>query len=239
MLNCIIIDDDLVVRSLLEDFIKKSDKLKLMGSFDSSVKALSKIDKSRKVDLIFLDIEMPEMSGLELLENLNKDLMTIVISGNEKYALDAFNHNVVDYLLKPFSLARFLKSVDRAIELKNLKSKIVFSESRIDDDIFIKDNSKLVKVNFSEIVYVEAKENYVSIQTNKKRYMIHYTMKAIEKVLPVDFFARVHRSYYVNIKYIKSIYGSQIDLIVDDKTVDIPIGKSYRAELLDKLNLIN
>ncbi len=245
MLNCIIIDDDNIIRKLIEEFVRKTKRLHLVGSYENPVVVLSELSDDEKIDIIFLDVEMPEMTGLELLDNLRTDPKVIMISGKERYALDAFDYAVTDYLLKPINYARFFKAVTRAIdkiekEQADKKAPVQQNEQVAHkDEIFIRENSNLTKVKFSDILFVEAQENYVSLQTTQKRYLIHFTMKGIEAELPVNSFVRVHRSYFVNLDHIKHITGNRISMIVNKETVYIPIGKSYKDDLFDRLNLMN
>jgi DNA-binding LytR/AlgR family response regulator len=245
MQNCIIVDDDQIIRKLIEEFVRKTKRLNLLGSFDNPVSALSELEDNQQVDIVFLDVEMPEMTGLELLDNLHSNPKVIIISGKEKYAIDAFNYDVTDYLLKPITYSRFYKAVMRAIEdtpVHNNTQNTDNSEGgepKQKDEIFIRENSKLVKIKFSEILFVEAQENYVSLQSSDKRFLIHFTMKAIENELPKDNFVRVHRSYYVNIDHIDQISGNRIVMKVNKETMYIPIGKSYKEVLFNRLNLMN
>lgn len=239
MLNCIIIDDDPVVSALIEGFVLKTKKLNLISKYNSAVEAMDHLDESSEIDVIFLDVEMPEMSGLELLDSLQSKPMVIIISGSEKYALEAFNYDVTDYLLKPITYARFYKATERAYQKRKGICEDVKIDEKSKDEIFIKENSNLIKVKFSDILFVEAQENYVSLQSVEKRYLIHFTMKGIEKVLPSESFVRVHRSYFVNTNHIDSISGNRINVKVNGEMITIPIGKSYRPVLLDRLNLIN
>lgn len=247
MLNCIIIDDDLIIRKLVEEFVRKTKQLNLLGSFENPVIALSELAESEKVDVVFLDVEMPEMTGLELLDNMRTNPKVIIISGKDKYAINAFEYDVTDYLLKPLTYARFYKAVMRAIDAVNGEAQSskqdvepeMQAETKQKDEIFIRENSKLVRIKFSEILFVEAQENYVSLQSSEKRYLIHYTMKAIENELPNDSFVRVHRSYFVNLDHIQQIAGNRIVMKVNKESMHIPIGKSYKDVLFNRLNLMN
>jgi len=247
MLNCIIIDDDLIIRKLVEEFVRKTKRLNLLGAFENPVIALSELAENETVDIVFLDVEMPEMTGLELLDNMRTNPKVIIISGKEKYAINAFDYDVTDYLLKPITYARFYKAVMRAIEdIEGADKKPVatndnaeINESQQKNEIFIRENSALVRIKFSDILFVEAQENYVSLQSSEKRFLIHFTMKAIENELPKGDFVRVHRSYFVNIDHIQKISGNRISMKVKNETVHIPIGKSYKDELFNRLNLMN
>ncbi|MBN2762668.1 MAG: response regulator transcription factor, partial [Bacteroidales bacterium] len=183
-------------------------------------------------DLIFLDIEMPEMSGIDFLESLTNPPQIIIISSKEKYALEAFNYDVIDYLLKPIVYSRFFKAINKAnVRFKNkVDSK--------DDEIFIKKNSALVRLKYDDILYVEALENYVIFSTFNERYTIHFTMKAIEQKLPANKFSRVHRSFIVNTSRINVIEDNSVIIKTHDGNKSIPIGKSYKDKLLRDINLI-
>jgi DNA-binding LytR/AlgR family response regulator len=239
MYKCIVVDDDHIIRRLIEEFVKKTNKIELLGSYDNPVQALSElVDEGVHVDIVFLDVEMPEMNGLELIDNIRSKPQIIIISGKEEYALDAFDYAVTDYLLKPITYARFFKAVNRAIDnIKTPEKEVPKSDNK--DAFFIRDNSNLVRIKFSEIRFIEAQENYVSLQLGNKRHLIHYTMKAIENEVPSDKFIRVHRSYFVNRDYISQISGNRISMKLQNETMYIPIGRSYKDKLLDTLNLIS
>ena len=181
-MNCIIIDDDLLSRKVLEGLIEKSDSLNLVGSFESPVDAFKAFDMPDPIDLIFLDVEMPEMSGLDFINTLDNPPMIIIVSGQEKYAIESYEYDVIDYLLKPVALQRFFKAVNKAQSLYQDKESV----SKYPDEIFIKKkNSTLVRIKYEDILWVEALENYVTINTFKDKFTIHYTMKAIEGKLQI------------------------------------------------------
>ena len=235
-MNCIIIDDDPLSRKIIEGFIDKTDVLNLVGSFESPLDSFKVFDKEENIDLIFLDVEMPEMTGLEFLNTLDTPPMIVIVSGNEKYALEAYEYDVVDYLLKPLALPRFYKAISKAQKRWQEKESI----SNYPEEIFIKKkNSTLVRLRYDDILWVEALENYVTVNTFKEKFTIHFTMKAIENKLPMVNFKRVHRSYIVNIRQIEQIEDSNVIMRVDSGTKVIPIGKSYRDNLMDDLNLIS
>ncbi|MBN2275361.1 MAG: response regulator transcription factor [Bacteroidales bacterium] len=231
-MNCIIIDDDLMSRKIIEEFISRTDQLNLVASYDNAVDAINAFTGDSDIDLIFLDIEMPEMSGIDFLESLTNPPQIIIISSKEKYALEAFNYDVIDYLLKPIVYSRFFKAINKAnVRFKNkVDSK--------DDEIFIKKNSALVRLKYDDILYVEALENYVIFSTFNERYTIHFTMKAIEQKLPANKFSRVHRSFIVNTSRINVIEDNSVIIKTHDGNKSIPIGKSYKDKLLRDINLI-
>ncbi len=233
-MNCIIIDDDSFVRKITEDFVKKTESLTLLHSLSSAVEAINVLNSNANIELIFLDIEMPEMSGIDFLNALNNLPQIIIISSKDKYAIDAFEYDVTDYLLKPFTYSRFCKAVNKAQERQE-KSRL-HSKG---DEIFIKHNSSLIKLKYSDILWVEAMENYVIINTFTEKYTIHFTMRAIEEKLPPKQFVRVHRSFIVNVGSIHSIEDNAIHIKTGDKARNtIPIGKSYKDKLLKDLNVI-
>jgi len=233
-MNCIVVDDDKLSRRIIEEFVNKTDSLELLGSFTNGVEAINYIRQNQDlIHLIFLDIEMPEMDGLELLNSLSTKPQVIIISSKEKYALNAFEYDVTDYLLKPIPYARFYKAIDKALSRQ---------KEKLDDfqkeEIFIKKNSTLVRLRYDDILWIEALENYVIFNTYADRYTIHFTMKSIEQKLPVHKFTRVHRSYIVNVSSINYIEDNAIIIKTEDGHKSIPIGKSYKDKLMGDINLM-
>lgn len=231
-MNCIIIDDDLMSRRVIEEFIGRTEQLILLNSYENAVDAINAFNTGEDVDLIFLDIEMPEMSGIDFLETLQNPPQIIIVSSKEKYALDAFNYDVTDYLLKPVSYSRFFKAINKAnVRFKN-------KVDTKDDEIFIKKNSALVRLKYEQILWVEALENYVIFNTYTEKYTIHFTMKAIEQKLPNNMFTRVHRSFIVNTRSINLIEDNSIIINTKEGSKTIPIGKSYKDKLMGDINLM-
>ncbi|NBC83461.1 MAG: response regulator [Bacteroidetes bacterium] len=232
-MNCIIIDDDKLSRRIVEEFVKRTDTLNLLYSFENAVDAINIFEKEDDIDLIFLDIEMPEMSGIDFLDSLKNPPQIIIISSKGKYALDAFNYDVTDYLLKPISYSRFYKAITKATER--------FQKNKVNtkgDEIFIKKNSALVRLKYQDILWVEALENYVIFNTYDDKYTIHFTMKAIENKLPNTKFSRVHRSYIVNTSSINVIEDNSVIIKTKEGNKTIPIGKSYKDKLMGDINLM-
>jgi DNA-binding LytR/AlgR family response regulator len=231
-MNCIIIDDDLMSRKIIEEFVARTDQLNLVNSYENAVDAINAFSNEEDIDLIFLDIEMPEMSGIDFLKTLQNPPQIIIISSKDKYALDAFNYDVIDYLLKPITYSRFFKAINKAnVRFKN---KVDSKEN----EIFIKKNSALVRLKYDEILWIEALENYVIFNTFTDRYTIHFTMKAIEQKLPAHQFTRVHRSFIVNTSSINVIEDNSVIIKTKDGSKSIPIGKSYKDKLMGDINLI-
>ena len=232
-MNCIVIDDDALSRRVVDEFINRTEFLELKHSFPTAVEAINLLQKSTEdIDLIFLDIEMPEMDGIDFLNTLKNLPQVIIISSKEKYALEAFDYDVTDYLLKPITYGRFYKAVLKAKNIFESRSK---KES---NEIFIKKNSALVQLKYDDILWVEALENYVIVNAYNEKFTIHFTMKSIETQLPVSFFKRVHRSYIVNVKKINRIEDNSIFIKYNDGLKAIPIGKAYKERFMNDINLM-
>ncbi|RUT78922.1 LytR/AlgR family response regulator transcription factor [Ancylomarina longa] len=233
-MNCVVIDDDKLSRKVVESYIERTDFLTLGASYPSAIDAINNIKKNEPVDLIFLDIEMPEMSGMEFLNSLSTPPQIIIISSKEQYALEAFEYDVTDYLLKPISYSRFFKAVSKAN--KRYKNSEAFVQDK--SEIFIKSNSSLVRLNYHDILWIEALENYVVVNTYQEKYTIHFTMKAIEEKMPSARFSRIHRSYIVNLSKIELIEDNSVVIDTEAGSKSIPIGKSYRDKLMGDINLM-
>jgi DNA-binding LytR/AlgR family response regulator len=235
-MNCIVIDDDNVSRLLIEKYVSKTEFLEFKGAYNSAIEALNAMQTENDIDLIFLDIEMPEMSGVEFIKTLQNLPQIIIISAKDKYALEAIEYDVTDYLLKPISFTRFFKAVEKASK----KHKEFQEQLTGKDGIFIKSSSSsLVRLKYEEILWVEALENYVIINTFTSKYTIHFTMKAIINKLPLKMFARVHRSYIVNLAKIEMIEDNAIIMKIKGENKSIPIAKSYKEDLMNNINIMS
>jgi DNA-binding LytR/AlgR family response regulator len=233
-MNCIIVDDDKLSCKILEGYVAKYTSLNLVGTFSNSVSARNELSKRKDIDLIILDVEMPELDGFDFIGSLEFPPNIIIVSSAEQYAIKAFDFNVVDFLLKPVQYARFCKAIDKTIRYFSRKETI----NSGDQEIFIKKGSSLVKLKLKDIVYVEALENYVTVNTKEEKYTIHFTMKAIESQLPSSLFTRVHRSFIINKSLIQAIKENSLDLNIGDSLKSIPVGKSYRDILLNDINVM-
>lgn len=234
-MNCIIVDDDKLSCKLLEGYVNKYSSLNLIGIFNDAVSARNEIVKQKDIDLILLDIKMPEMDGFDFIGSLDHPPNIIVVSGGEEFAVRAFDFNVVDFLLKPVSYSRFCKAIDKTIRYFSPKE---LTASGGDEEIFIKKGSSLVKLKLKDIVFVEALENYVTLTTNTDKYTIHFTMKAIENQLPSGVFIRVHRSFIINKSMIQAIKENSLDITVGHTVKNIPVGKSFKDTLLNDINVM-
>lgn len=232
-MNCIVIDDDALSRRVIEEFITRTDFLEYKHSFQTAVEAINIINQEQDdIDLIFLDIEMPEMDGIDFLNTLKNLPQVIIVSSKEKYALEAFDYDVTDYLLKPVTYGRFYKA---ALKAKNIQES---RDKKQVDEIFIKKNSALVRLKYEDILWVEALENYVILNSFSEKFTIHFTMKSIESQLPANQFKRVHRSYIVNVRKIDRIEDNSVYVKYNEGLKGIPIGKAYKDRFMNDINLM-
>lgn len=234
MTKVIIVDDEPLALDILEAFIEKMPNLELVARCENAFEANNALN-SHDIDLMFLDIQMPQISGVEFLKSLQNPPAVIFTTAFSDYALDGFELNIVDYLLKPISLDRFMKAVNKANDRISQGTK---SNSEIDDDdyFFVKADKKLVKIAFDDILYIEGLKDYVIIKQETGRVITLQTMKSLESKLPSQLFKRVHRSYIVNTTKIKALDGNSLEIIEKGKVKIIPIGKNYRDDLLSQIN---
>jgi DNA-binding LytR/AlgR family response regulator len=228
-LSCIIVDDEPVARKILQEFTEQVPFLDLLGKFESAMKA-EEFLKSHQPDIIFLDIEMPKVSGLQMLKRVNIESMVILTTAFPQYALDGYELDIIDYLLKPFALHRFLKAVQKAkdfYEMKNQPANVPPPSY-----IFIKSEKRIEKVELSEILYAEVLGNYLTIYTDRKKIIAYLTMKSLESQLPPSDFIKIHQSFLVNRSKIESVEGN--DLMVGTKS--LPISRNYRDGVTNLIN---
>jgi DNA-binding LytR/AlgR family response regulator len=230
-LNCLIIDDDELSSGILKQYIQQSDFLHLIKVCHDPLDALALL-RQEQIDLLFLDIEMPKMNGMELLESLEVRPQIILTTSHAEYAIRAFDFNVVDYLLKPVEFPRFLKATLKAKTWYDSQTHPV--EPGKQDYLYIRKNSVLNKIHLNDILWIEALGDYVSIQTAEQKFTIHLTLKALDTKLPREKFTRVHRSYIVNLDHIKTID----DFILSVHGKSIPVGLIYRENFMKRLNLL-
>jgi len=229
-LNCVIVDDEPIARKLLQEYIEETDFLKLVGSAENPLKIVGLLEE-HDVDLIFLDINMPKMSGMEFLRSASNLPMVIMTTAYEQYALEGFEMAVVDYLVKPFSLERFLKASQKALEYKSLKDSKHRSDESSAKYIFVKSGGKLERIVLDELIYVQAMANYVILHTTKAKLIVYLTIKGILENLPPEKFIQVHKSYIMNINMINSINGNSIYI----GNEQVPIGQSFYDPLMDRV----
>jgi len=229
-MNCVIVDDDELSRSVLEDLINDTDGFSLVASCESGMDAYKTLQEE-PVDLLFLDIEMPKMDGMELIKNLNPLPQVVIITSHPKYAAESYEYDVTDFIQKPLTHGRFLKAINKAEQRFKVEKANISSEG---DSIFIKADSRLVRINLKDILYIEALGNYMKIYTDDGRFTILSTMKEIAEKLSGNDFVRVHRSYIVRLDRIESIEDQYIKM----GAKHISIGKAYKEELSSRLNLL-
>lgn len=227
MIRCLIIDDEPLARQLLSSYAEQVEALQLIGTCESAVEAFG-ILHQQEVDLLFLDIRMPGITGLNFVRSLKNPPAVIFTTAYHEHAVEAFELEAVDYLLKPITLERFLKAVHKVIPKKQ---QIATSNEAQLPYIFIKVDRKLVKINFDELLYVEALGDYVKFIATKQTYVTYMKLTALEKILPAPLFMRIHRSYIVSIQKINYVEGNFLKV----NEVEIPIGQTYRDTLYETL----
>lgn len=228
-INCIVIDDEPLARKGLKEYIADIDFLNFIGEFDNPLRAEELISRG-EVQLLFLDIQMPKITGLDFFKTLHNPPPVIFTTAYPQYALDGFEVNALDYLVKPISFDRFLKSVLKAKEFYEVRESNA-KEAGSSDYFFIKADNKLVKILFDEVLFVEALQNYVTIYTPSKKYMTYLTFKSVEDYLPADKFLKVHKSYIVAASKIDTIEGNDIRIGLQH----IPISRNQKDEVMHKL----
>jgi DNA-binding LytR/AlgR family response regulator len=233
MINSIIVADK-EIGSLLTNFAGKTASLNLLGSFNDSVSARNQLSDNKDIGLVFIVPEALEMDCFDFMSSIDYQPNFIIVSSDDKFALKAFDFNVVDYLLKPVNYSRFIKAVDKANKYYAPRK----LTNNGDKEIFIKKGSSLLKLKFRDIVYFEALENYVILHTSSGRFTIHFTLKGIENQIPEGLFCRIQRSFIVNKSMISTISENSLDVIIGDGIKNLPIGKSFKESLLKDINLI-
>lgn len=232
-INCIIIDDEPLARKGLREYITDVDFLNLIAEFEHPLKATAALSEGN-VQLLFLDIQMPKITGLELLKTMHNPPPVIFTTAFPQFALDGFDLNALDYLVKPISFERFFRAALKAKEYYEMRQKNAAKAAGQKDSsqyFFIKADNKLVKIFFDEILFVEALQNYVTIYTADKKYITYLTFKSVEEYLPADRFVKCHKSYIVAATKIASIEGN--DILIGSH--HIPISRSNKDEVMDKL----
>lgn len=231
-LRCIVLDDEPIGREIIENFVKEIDFLELVDSFEDSVKALMFLENN-KIDLIFSDIQMPKINGLDLVKSLENPPVIIFITAHRDFALDGFETGATDYLVKPVRFDRFLKAVNKAKDYINLKQNTTVHQVN-SDRIFIKSDGKLTKILLDEILYVEAQGDYLKIVIQNETYTTLATLKSMDEVLTLPKFFRVQRSFIINLEAIRSLSGNMVEL-VNGKSISIALNK--KEELFQLLGI--
>jgi len=238
MINVIIVDDEPLAQDVLETHIERIPELQLVQKCSNALEANDAL-RNHQIDLMFLDIQMPQLTGIDFLRTLANPPMVIFTTAYPNYAVEGFELNALDYLLKPISLDRFIKATNKAIDQINLKKgQGSITETTQDgvDYFFVKADKKLIKVNYSDIVYIEGLKDYVIIRMENSRVITLQTMKSLEEKLPATLFKRIHRSYIVGVDKIKAIVGNMVEITEKGQAKHLPIGKNYREDLLKIIN---
>ncbi len=240
MINVIIVDDEPLAQDVLETYIQKVPELHLVKKCNNAFEANEAL-KSNPIDLMFLDIQMPQLTGIDFLKTLSRPPLVIFTTAYSNYAVEGFELNALDYLLKPISVERFMKAVNKAVDQIGLQRREIpasapAAEEDGPDYIFVKADKKLVKVNFDEIIYIEGLKDYVIIRMDNQRVITLQTMKSLEDKLPPVQFRRIHRSYIVNVRRIEAIVGNMVEVLEKGQAKHLPVGKNYRDDLLDMIN---
>jgi DNA-binding LytR/AlgR family response regulator len=236
-INCIIADDEPLAREIIERHLLKIEQLQLVATCSNGIEVFNVL-KTKAVDLVFLDIQMPHLSGIELLRTLKNPPAVIITTAYREFAIEGYELNVIDYLLKPISFERFLKAVDR---YQSLKSPTVINKAYVDAGeqgdnkafIYIKCDKKMVRVMLKDLLYIEGLKDYVKVHTSAATLITYQTLTYFEEKLSADMYLRVHRSFIVSMDKVSAYSATQIEI----GTFWLPIGGSYAKDVLKKLNL--
>jgi two-component system LytT family response regulator len=228
MIKCIIVEDELLAQQVIQNHLQKIDQFELVAVCNNASEAIEVL-KYQEVDLIFLDIQLPGITGMNFLRSLVNPPLVVLTTAYAEYALESYEFNVIDYLLKPISFERFKKSITKILDNRIYTQAAVEKDVSPSDHIFIRCNNKYFKVNFQEIIFVQSMRDYLKIHTAEYKLITHQTMAYFEKTLPANKFIRVHKSFIVAISHIRSIYGNSIET----GGATIPIGNSYKDAVMD------
>ena len=237
MINAIIVDDEPLAQDVLETLLERIPDIELVAKCDNAF-AANDVLKQRDIDLMFLDINMPQLTGTEFLKGLKNPPVTIFTTAYPNYALEGFALNALDYLVKPISTDRFLQACNRAVEQAELRQRARAGavEDGGADFFFVKADKKLVRVNLADIVYIEGLKDYVIIRLPEDRVITLQTMKSLDDRLPAARFQRIHRSYIVNVDRIEALQGNMVEVLERGKIKLLPVGKSYRDALGERID---
>ena len=227
MIRCIIIEDERLAQDVIKAHLQKSDRFTLVGVYRTAPEASEALE-NEEVDLIFLDIQLPGMTGLNFLRSLTNPPLVVFTTAYPEYALESYEFNVIDYLLKPVSYERFSKTVDKIMDGKIFRTPVKETKSLSQEHIFIKSNSKFFRVGFQDIIYIQGMKDYLKIHTPEHIIITHQTMTEMENILPADRFIRIHKSYIVAFPRIRAVFGNSVEMEKDL----LPIGPNYKERLM-------
>jgi len=229
-LKCIIIEDEVLAQDVIKSHLARINTLELAGVYRNAPEAEAAL-KGGDIDIMFLDIRLPGMSGLQFLRGLKDPPLVVLTTAYAEYALESYEFNVIDYLLKPISFERFSRAVNKILDGRLFTAAAKEAYLYADDHIFVRSNSKFFRVNFSEILYIQGMRDYLKIYTPDYALVTRQTMNELEKTLPPRHFIRVHKSYIISLKNIRSIYGNTIEL----GKATIPIGVNYKESVMNMI----
>lgn len=229
-IKCVLIDDEPLAIKVLQNYFNNFTDFEVIGTFNNSLEALDFIN-STAVDAVFLDINMPMMTGFELISLIESKTKVIITTAFREFAAESYDLDVLDYLVKPIPLPRFIKCINKITTEYNLKNNIKVETSKGDSHIFIKVDKKMMKINIEEILFVEGMKEYIKVVTPDKTYITHKSLTSLSEELPADRFLRIHKSYVIALNKVKSIEGNLIQI----QSYTIPIGRNYSKEVKNKI----
>lgn len=229
-LKCIIVDDEPVARKILQEFVEDVEYLELVGQAENPLRALPLLS-DHEIDIIFLDINMPKMNGIDFLKSSRSRADIIITTAYAEYAVDAYGLDVLDYLVKPVAFERFLKACNKVKEIRGLRNSSD-ANPKTTDHFFVKCNNQIEKIFYNDLVYAEAMLNYVMLYTTSEKKMVYITIKSLEEQLPADIFIKVHKSFIVNINKIKSIDGNVLDIGASKITISQNLKDKVMTEIV-------
>jgi two-component system LytT family response regulator len=229
-IKCVLIDDEPLAIKVLLNYFENFSDFEVIGTFNNSLEGLEFIN-SNNVDAVFLDINMPMMTGFELISLIENKTRIVITTAFREFAAESYDLEVLDYLVKPIPLPRFIKCIHKIEAEHNLKNNIKIENHRIEPHLFIKVDKKMVKINIDEILFVEGMKEYIKVVTPEKTYITHKSLTSLTEELPTDRFMRIHKSYTIALDKVKSIEGNRIQI----SSYTIPIGRNYSKEVKSKI----
>lgn len=229
MINCLVVDDEPIARKGIVEHVRQIDFLNCLAECRNAIEATQWM-QAKPVDLLFLDIQMPKLTGIDFIRNLQNPPMVIFTTAYPEYAVEGYELDILDYLLKPVSFSRFYKACVKAYDYLQLKNKYEISSP--EDYFFIKSNQKIEKIKIADVLYIEGMNNYIIVHALQKKYITYLTFKGVEEQLPQHLFIRIHKSFLVSINAIKTIDGNEVIL----ENGSLPISKTYKEEVFAKIS---
>ena len=231
MIRCIIIEDERLAQDVIKNHLEKSGRFNLLGVYRNAPEAREALEK-QEVDLIFLDIQLPGMTGLNFLRTLPNPPLVVFTTSYPEYALESYEFNVIDYLLKPVSYERFSRTIDKIIDGKIFKTPVNEITPFNRDYIFLRSDSKFFRISFPDIIYIEGMKDYLKIHTAEHIIITHQTMGEMENILPPGQFIRIHKSYIISVSRIKAVFGNSVDM----EKILLPIGLNYKEKIMSLIS---